>query len=463
MVDNLSASRLRVSRHVRRPRLGMKLAFPSSVRLITVACLAGAGTTASAIEFNGSVGYEATYSDNVTNDRSGESDWRHVPQVQFHALHESSSYSIDAEYRAEHRVYARDTFPDDTLVSGRTLARVALLPNALDWTLSHSSTEEPVNSRRADTPDNSQTSNVLATGPQFHLRLDSRTEVGLGASFQQVTAARSSNDSQRWTGNGRVDRALDGATRVGLSVQHSDIDYDSDFGQDYRSTDVRLTGSRDQGERTHLQIEVGGVFVKTEDRPVPASGGGFVNEGGDDDFNWTGLLEIDHELMSSLRATFRASRRVSDSGSDLGAGVATADIAAAGRSDERQSSLQEEVELSLERTGGRLTTRVGVSAYRQEFQSGTREDEERRRLSLGGRYSIGPRLSLNASMAIEAIEFQDADGDDQRRSASMRLQWAPWRSLALNGGVTWVERDGARATSDSYDETKVILGVTYDF
>ena len=451
-----------MSRHVRRPSHRAQSVFPSTLRRLTVACLLCAGPAAQALEFGGSVGYEATYSDNITNEENGTSDWEHTPSLTLGASHESSSYSIDAQYRAQHRVYAKDTYPDDTFVSGRTIARVALLPNTLDWSLSHSSTETPVNSRRADTPDNSQTTSVLSTGPQARFRLDARTSLGVGASMQQVTAARSTNDNLRWSANAALDRSLDAATTVGLSLQHTDIDYDSDFGQDYRSSDLRLTVGREQGARTRLRIEVGGVFVSTDDRPTFTGNGAIVNQGGSDDFNWTGLVSAERELTSTIRGSISASRRVVDSGSDLGGGIAGGGSSFAGRSDERQSYLQEQVGLSLNRVSARLDTSLGLSVYRQTFD-GLREDETRRRITLGARYSIGPRLNLSASGTIEQVEFEDLDGEELRRNVAVGLRWTPWRNLGVSCGVAWNDRDGARRNGLTYDETNVSLGVNYGF
>ncbi len=449
-----------MSCHVRRPGRRAQPALPSSLRSLTAAILLCAAHAGHALDFSGSVGYEATYSDNLTNEENGISDWEHTPSLTLAASHASSSYSIEAEYRAMHRVYARDTYPDDTLVNGRTVARVALLPNTLDWSLSHSSTETAVNSRGTDTPDNSQTTSVLSTGPQARFRLDARTNLGVGASLQQVTAARSINDTLRWTANAALDRALDAATTVGLSVQHADIDYDSDFGQDYRSTDIRLTAGREQGERTRLRIEVGGVFVSTDDRPTLTGTGDIVNQGGSDDFNWTGLVSAERELTSTIQGSVTVSRRVVDSGSDLGGGLAGGGLG--GRSDERQSFLQEQLVLSLNRASARLDTRVGLSLFRQTFD-GLREDETRRRLTLGARYAVGPRLDLNASGMIEQVEFEDIEGEERRRSVALRLEWTPWRNLGVSGGVSWNDREGARRTSLTYDETNVSLGVNYGF
>lgn len=451
-----------MSRHVRCPSHRVPSAFPSTLRTLTAACLLCAGGAAHALEFEGGVGYTATYSDNVESEEDGTADWEHMPTLTLGASHDSTSYSIDAQYRAQHRVYARETYPDDTFVSGRTIARVALLPNALDWTLSHSSTETPVNSRRADTPDNSQTTNVLATGPQARFQLDGRTSLGLGASLQQVTAARSINDNLRWSANAALDRSLDAATTLGVSLQHSDIDYDSDFGQDYRSSDLRLTASREQGARTRLRIEVGGVLVSTSDRPTFANNGAIVRQGGSDDFNWTGLVSIDRELATTLRGSLTASRRVVDSGSDLGGGIAGGGTSFVGRSDERQSYLQEQVGLSLNRSSSRLDTRIGVLVYRQDFD-GLREDETRRSITLDARYALNPRLDLTANGLIEQAEFENVEDEELRRNAAIGVRWRPLRRLGISCAVSWNDRDGARRDGLTYDETNVTLGVNYGF
>ena len=438
---------------------------PSAVAMVAVAMVvvALAVQSASALDFGGSAGYEVTYSDNLTRVKNCPSDWEHTPFFAFQATQQSNVYQLSSQYRFEQRIYANETYPDDSIVSGTTQARVSLLPDTLDWTLSHSRQESAVNSRFANTPSNSQLTNVLATGPSLNFTLDGRTAVELSALYQDLTADRTDNDSTRWIGNAGVRRAIDANSEFGIQANHSDINFANEFGQDYRSTDVRLVYGRSQGSRTKLDIELGAVRVETEDRLgfLPSGAPAVLSEG-EANFDWTGSLSLSREFTRSLSGSLHAERKSSDSGSGLNARSGEFPGTGGGRSDARQSFIETSFDVGLAYTGPRLAARAFIVSSDMDFD-GVREDEKRLTFGLNGSYKLSARISLSSSASIAAVEFQEASGRDLTHRLGVQVVWQPLQMLTVGAGVDWENRDGARAISVDYQETSASVRTAYQF
>ena len=414
--------------------------------------------------FSGSVGYRTSYSDNLTKETRGESDWLHAPYVQLNATHQSNSYGLAADYHVERRMYVNETYSDDTIVSGRGTARVSLVPDAVDWTINHSRTETAVNSRAAVTPVNSQVVNVFSTGPSLSFQLDGRTSTQLSVFFQDVSADRTSNNSKRWSGDFAIRRSLDARSLVGVAARYSDTNFDAVFGQDYRVRDMRLTYSRDQGARTHLDLELGAASVETDDRiGLLPDGSQVVISGGGTSLDWSGSLSIAREISSAVSASIQAVRQTSDEGARLGAGAAQFGTDIGGGTNARQSYLEETVRVSVSRDGPRLQTGVTLNYGRQTFDE-LRESEQRRGVSVNARYQIGRRLTASAYATLDGIKFQELQGQDVRRSARVQLLWDPFKSLSISASIGWEDRQGAgQGRFVDYEESGGSFGIDYRF
>ena len=401
-----------------------------------------------ALDVHGGVSTHSQYTDNSRRTHTQqEHDWIHTPQIDLSVEQKNRAFEVNAGYRLEKRQYANNTFSDDTLFTGSSRLDAQVFGDTMRWFLQHNRNQSAVDTRAQNVPTNQQVTNSISSGPQFRWALTARDRVDATLQYQSINASRTSNDSARIALDAQARHQLDEQSSIGLHWNATQVNFQSQFGNDYRSEDVRLTFERDRGERAKLSVEVGGSVVN-RDR-------------GRTDRNWVGSLGANYQLSKTWAVNLNLAREATDQAQQAVQGARQFGDLNGQRSDISEAFLLNSLNASVTRTGQRLTGTLAVTASRQSFSS-TPRDESRRGTSLHATYQLGPRLTVDAFGSVEVLDFQNFAGHDVQRDGQLRISWQIGRSFNANLGMGISTRDSRRANLN-YSEHTGSVGVGYRF
>ncbi|MCC5888350.1 MAG: outer membrane beta-barrel protein [Gammaproteobacteria bacterium] len=395
--------------------------------------------------FSVEVGYEAEATDNVRREETGtRDDIIHRPRLSLGYAQGFNRVDLSAAYRLEARRYQRSSFSSDEVISGRSAMNVALVPGSLQWMTDHVRTENLIDRRQADRPDNRRESNTLGTGLTYQFGGRSPNQVTAQARAELFDSNRGFDDSLRYIGSVSYRRLTSPVQSVGLSLSGTKVDYDEELVPDFDRWTVQATFNR--------QLRTVGVDLGVGYNEVRRSG--FSSSGGlalTADAFW--------EPAAGHRFTASASRRFTDRtratlqgipefGDDREQGAADGNVF-----EETQFGLG----YSFQRE--RWSYRLSLNWADEDYDTVAR-DTRRLGVRMNVGYRINPDLDLDFSVRGTRRDFRDENRKDDLLSSDLRLRWAVGRKTALSLGVGYEERD-SDAGGRNYDERRVVLGITY--
>ena len=124
---------------------------------VLVGLLCSLPLTASALEYDLSVGHETMRSNNIGRTPDAEvKDWVHIPRASLDASHDTATLALDDRYRFERRIYTEDLFQDRNRLTGSASLTWDALPDRLQFNVSNHRTEATINTLQQDIENNRQ-------------------------------------------------------------------------------------------------------------------------------------------------------------------------------------------------------------------------------------------------------------------------------------------------------------------
>ena len=407
--------------------------------------MAAAQATGDEGNFTASVSYQAEATDNI---RRSETDTRneliHRPSVSLGYAKGFNRVDLSTAYQFQARRYQRDTFSNDQVIQGRSSMNVALVPGSLQWVSDHVRSENLIDRREADRPDNRRESDTLGTGLVYQLGGTSPNQFTARARAELFNSNRGFDDSLRYIGSASYRRLTSPVQSVGLTASGTRVNYDDDRVPDFDRWTVQATFNREL-RNAGIDLGVGYNEVRRS---------GFSNSGGL-------ALSADAyvEPAAGHRFTASASRRFTDRTRATLVGIPEfGDDREQGAAD---GNVFEETRFGLGYSFRRERWNYGLNVNWTEEDFDTIARDTRRygvRANVG--YRITPDLNLDFVLRGTRREFRDENREDDLLAADLRLLWAAGRRLSLSFAVGYEERDSDTG-GRNYDERRAVVGITY--
>lgn len=445
----------------------MANSYPRAPRLLALhigAALLGASLPALSLEYSGSVQAGLTHSDNSLQTERGErSDVEYGLGAAIEIAHRAGRIDFMGNYGADHTEFDRNTQDTSNELSGDSLLNFALLPELLSWQLRHSRSNERTDTREVDIPDNRDTREIIATGPQLRLPVTDHDFLTASAQYMQVNndlGTGGDNDSDRKIGSLGWTRLVTPSLDLSLDASRQDVDFDQRGQADlqteraglsavqrYRLGRLEATVGRNRTERDGGERVSGGYYRGYAD----LSSAGHT-------FSIAGTQELTDSALGLDAFGF---------GQGQGDGVIPDDNFDPANPNFDQIDIVERRSVELNYSTVRVCDRCVLSArlVHDESDFDTSPDDERSRGgSVGFDYRWTETFSTGVSYAIERTDYTDdpdhRQDDTDELALEARWQFAP--AWSLLGDVAREERDSNQADGD-YTEHRVGLAVRYSF
>jgi hypothetical protein len=404
---------------------------------------------ASALTLLPSVGVGMQYTDNARLSASNEEDdW--IASGSLAVTVEESGGPLEFNLRGslfqEH--YLNDSFGDQTDLNLGALARWEQIRNRLIWRVDDVFTQTSVDSLGANTPDNSQDTNVFSFGPEIIFPISARNRLTVNPVFRDYYYSETDTDNQSIGVSASWQYSLYPNMDVGLDGSTTWVEYDDELANPDYTINLLQAFVAGTGARTSYRVSLGATSID-RDRAEDLDG---VSGSASLLYELTGRTSIDTRISSDLTDTsdnFFDAAIDPNSGSS-GSQQVSSDVL-------RTSTLR----VTLMRDDPVLDSRAWV-----EYQDNDYEEQpfDRKSQSVGidFGYPVNSRLTTNAYASYNRIEDTDLDRSDKRYTIGGNATYRISRSLSADFDLRYTDEQSTSAANE-YDEFRGFLGLVYGF
>jgi hypothetical protein len=325
----------------------------------------------------------ATYTDNLYRNESEESATYGFAGVDLGITRDTPRMNLRIDGLVDRHLYDADLVGDETTGSINARLTYQLAPQLLNWVFTDNFGQVRRDPLRPSGPGNREHLNVFTTGPDLFLPLGRRNRGTVSARYEHRRYWDSDRlDSESYSAQAGVLRALTPAQELGVFGSARRIDYDAEFADPYEIYSAYTSYSRDMA-RGSLNMQVGANALDFAGRTRLGVLLGFT---------------VDRELTARSTITVRGRREFQDS----------SDVFRA-----RQRPPEERLHDPLDEDQFDRTAELGLTAnplVRSAVTANYRLDR--------------PRGALNAGIGV---------GDENYQMEGIRDR----RTLNLNGGMSW--------------------------
>ncbi len=163
---------------------------------VTVLALLSTFGAAAAIDTTVGIGVGITHSDNVTrSDDNPQSDVERELRLDLGVTGNTAQFDTELAYALSARDFKNNLQADDEVVDGNARILWTPLANRFSWELTNNVSDSVSNTRLADTPDNRQQRNIIATGPNFIFALSPVDRFNAELRYVDVKVEQVGNDA----------------------------------------------------------------------------------------------------------------------------------------------------------------------------------------------------------------------------------------------------------------------------
>jgi hypothetical protein len=411
--------------------------------------LLGLGTLApmptEALEASASARLTTDYTTNTLqtqDDPIGE--WVNQPGVDVRALHESADVQLDADYSYIRRIYQKDFWVDENRTVGRGSLNWEPLERRLSFFAQNTRTETTGRARGNLVQDNRQVVSTSSMGSTLNFRPRTKDDLQFEYTFIDIAANRfAGGNSVRQNGTARYILALSPSRQLVLSGTYSDIEYEGPFPEAEYS--IATVTYRQQSDTLDLSLSVG------ENRFDRTGRGTTSDPTYDANLTWRAAAATTLTLRGSQRITDQANALT---GQGAGAGFQNTDVNAA---------FEETIgELGLAQAlGARTNLSLRVFWLEQIYAEDVPLSNDRLGLSIGFDRRLTPTTTFRASANWARRNFEQDDDEQDELNAFIDLQHRIGRTLTLNLGARYLERQAT--SSFSFEEWIGSVGFAWQF
>lgn len=324
-----------------------------------------------------------------------------------------------------------------------------LVPEALKWVFDDGLGTSRRDLQQAAGPENRETVNYVATGPDGMVTLSSANRLRLGARYARFDYQTSPRDNERYSGELSVSHMLDSGLEASLNGRDEHVRYSKAQLQAADYDLQRLFLALGSGkEQEHWRVALGGSRADLRS----GSQSGLYAE-----------ASFGRRVGARSSLTLDGGRQVTDAGGAfaqqrlLGTSLSSETLSIATAATTFDSTYA--------RAGwdiaGRVT-RLGVVGgwFNETYRSEPASDRQRWQGELHAMRQLGVRLTASSLLTYAFDNFRNVQGDAREFTGRIDLSWTLGSRLALVGSVERLRRTSELAQGD-VDEDRVWLRLRF--
>jgi hypothetical protein len=420
----------------------------AAVLFATISASEGARAQQPAEEFAFRAGATATYSDNPARTATGESATALDGLLGLSLAHQSSLLYVDGDMSVIQRAYVEGNLPSETIPNGN-LNLLAGPPGGLfTWTVLDNFGQISGQPFAALIANDRQNANVLSTGPNVRIPLDSHDHLELSGRYGWDRFGTSTLDDQNYTGQAALAHDIGSGSQLALLYAYQRIDF--------RAVTIPVA----QIQQAYGKYSLAGArsYVVLE------AGADRLEQGTGSTAQRTGHVLVLLQRRLTERLTFEAAYRHGYTDAANAFVSASRDGFTAG-TDQNVQAVALPFEESkgyaeLKRSAGRLLVAFEIAASRESYPSEPASD----RRTVGSNLTVDYQLSSNFTFSLRGgyweEKFPSSQQDGRWVDGSIGLSRKIGRSLELSLLATRTKGNG-NALVSSFTEDRAVLQLVY--
>lgn len=416
--------------------------------LVLLATLAGGSVRAQEQELAFRASLSGTYSDNAARTATAPMAATALDGlIGLQLAHNSPTLYLDADFSELQRWYAQGHLPNETIPNGNLNLIARPIPDEFSWSVTDTIGQISSDPFAALFAGNRQNINVLSTGPDLRVALDSRDHVDISGRYGLDTFGDSTLNDQRYSGQVELAHDVGSGSQLGLVYAYQQAEFRK---QTHPSEQIERAYAqcRASGARSYLVLEAG-----IDQLHQAASGRARVSH----------VLALLQRHLTD-RLTFEGSYLHGYADTVQAFVSASRDSFTAG-SDQTVQALAVPYEAStgylmLTRSQGRLLASIEVTASHEDYSADPRFDRNTLGSNVAADYPLSSRLSLNLRAGYYETKFPNTQEDDRWVDGSIGVGRRFGRSLLLSLQVARL-KGTSNIISGPIIENRAVLTLSY--
>lgn len=413
--------------------------------LIFAPILMTVSSVVTALQANGSVGLDGSYTDNATLIPANEKD-EFITTASASATLSQSKGRLTGNALASLRWldYRDNTFGNTTYFNLGSAAQWEQLSNRLVWNVSDYFSQTSVDNLASNTPDNTQDTNAFSLSATATIPLADRHKLAITPSFSDFYYDSSNNDNQQMGLTASWAYQLDPKISVSVSGGVSDVDYvDDASGADTESVNLNVAMTVTHA-RSAYSARIGVVKVE--------------NEQGTESDGVTGGVSWQHNLTGRSSINVRASSDITDTSNLFLASSIDPITGSIGNVQVSNEVIRNSIlRATYNRAGSTVNASIWTELRDLDYESNSLDREVQ---ELGANVSYGFTPLVTGSVSGIFTRTEDTINEFEVASLDGRLNYSLSRKLSANIGLRVQSKDSTN-TAAEYDELRVSAGINY--
>jgi hypothetical protein len=415
--------------------------------LLLAALLASESALGQEQEFAFRASVTATYSDNPARTATGESATALDGLVGLRIAHQSALLFADADVSELQRAYVEGHLPSETIPNGYLNLLAGPAGGLFTWTVKDNFGQISSEPFAALVAGDRQNVNILSTGPNLRIPLDSHDHLDLTARYGRDTFSDSTLDDQNYKGQAQLLHDISPASQLGLVYSYQRVEFreaslaNADLTETYAKYALA-------GARTYIVLEAG--LDTLEQAPAPRANTYHV------------LALLQRHLTERL--TFEGAYRHGDTDAASAFVSASRDGFTAGTDQTVQARaapfVGSEGYAQLTRSAGRLLLAVEVTGSQETFPSAPASDRHTWGANVSSDYQLSSKLTLRVWGGYFGDYFPDGGFRGRWSEGSIGLTRQLGSALQVSLRVSRAKGTG-NALLSPFTENRGVLQLVY--
>lgn len=413
-------------------------------------------SNAMALELRPAVGASLEYTNNagLTPDNEDD-DWITRGYVGGSLSEKTGPLKADATTSLTYEHYINNTFGNKYYFDLAANSTWEMIRNRLNWQVRDYYTQTPVDSFNADTPANTQNTNVFSIGPQIQLPVTGRQTISVNPLFQDYYYGDDDIDNRQYGLNANWLYRLYPHVNTGVEGRVTRVKYDND--DKYPEYTISTFNGVISGERVYTQsqetlfnytLKLGGTTIRrdrSEDESGPVGSLTWL-------YRLTGHSAVRLFTASELTDTSSSyyDSQVNPQNGDFSNIQSSGDVL-------RENT----VRLSYERQGSRLTANVGIE-YRDLDYKVAPDDRKVKAIGSGLNYRVLPMVTTGVYGSFNQTKGTNDNRRDDRYILGGNLSYRLSRKLSTVFNLQYQNKDSTEAI-EKYSEFRAFVSLVYGY
>ncbi|MEM8497275.1 MAG: hypothetical protein AAF542_04575 [Pseudomonadota bacterium] len=408
-----------------------------------------------ALEFGAQLGVSYESSDNIEllPEENATSDDLRELRLNLVLDGEANVYELDMDYFLIGRDYKDDNLADNNLVSGRALIKWTPLPRRFSWDIMHLRSESTTNTQFEPTPENDETRNVFATGPDLTIALGGSSDLIFGMRYTEIEFERSTESNNNRLGASiEWARELSPVSQLSARIRHQDVDYDIGFEQEFSQITAEYEATL---RRSSYSIRLGYNKAETvlgDDVSAPL-------------VRLQGIISIYENPLTLIYTRELTDTSLGLIETTIESETFSLEDGAGQNFEEIDVLLQQNALISYEMDNfcNSCSLRLSAAYDKLDYETLLR-DEESFGPNIEFRYAFSPRIDIGLSAQYLERRFPDLEPsrEDEQSFYGVDVAYNRWRNIDLAFGVVKQDRTSNLPGFD-FEETRFVFSIFWSF